>query len=128
MIEKKKGSIQLPFFYFCYMKKYLFLLIAIVSEVIGTSALNSSEGFSKLWPSVLTVAAYGVAFYCLSLTLKQIPVGVAYAIWSGLGIVLVTLVGIVLFKQKPDAPAVIGMALIVAGVVVMNVFSKMSAH
>jgi small multidrug resistance pump len=107
---------------------YVFLAIAIVAEVIGTSALKASESFSKLMPSVLSVAAYGIAFYCLSMTLKTIPVGVAYAIWSGVGIALITLVGWVMFGQKLDAAAIIGMGLIVTGVVVMQVFSKSAAH
>lgn len=107
---------------------YVSLAIAIVAEVIGTSALKASEGFSKTLPSVITVIAYGAAFYCLSLTLKTIPVGVAYAIWSGAGIALIAIVGWVMFGQKLDAAAIIGMGLIVAGVVVMQVFSKASAH
>lgn len=107
---------------------YVYLAIAIVAEVIATSALKASEGFSKTLPSIVVVAGYGIAFYCLSLTLRSVPVGVAYAIWSGVGIVLVTAVGWIAFGQKLDAPALIGMALIVAGVVVMQVFSKTSAH
>ena len=110
------------------MPSWATLLIAIVAEVIATSALKASDGFSKLLPSVITVLGYGVAFYCLSLTLKHIPVGVAYAVWSGLGVVLITAVSWVLFGQKLDAPALIGMGLIVAGVVVMNVFSKSVSH
>lgn len=106
------------------MKNWLFLAIAIVSETIATSALKSSEGFSRLWPSILVVAGYAMAFYFLSLTLRTIPVGIAYAVWSGVGIVLITLVGWLVFGQKMDAPALLGMALIVAGVVVMNVYSK----
>jgi len=108
--------------------KYLFLGIAIIAEVIATSALKGTEGFSKFWPSVLVVLGYGTAFYLLSLTLKEIPVGVAYAIWSGLGIVLVSAVGMVLYKQKLDLPAIIGLLLIIAGVIVVNVFSKTSVH
>lgn len=108
--------------------KYLFLGIAIIAEVIATSALKGTEGFSKFWPSVLVVLGYGTAFYLLSLTLKEIPVGVAYAIWSGMGIVLVSAVGMVLYKQKLDLPAVIGLLLIIAGVIIVNVFSKTSAH
>ena len=107
---------------------WVYLLTAIVAEVIATSALKASDGFSKLWPSVITVAGYTVAFYCLSLTLRTIPVGVAYAIWSGLGVVLITIAAWVLFGQKLDLPALIGMGLIVAGVVVMNVFSKAVGH
>ena len=107
---------------------WVYLLTAIVAEVIATSALKASDGFSRLWPSVITVAGYMVAFYCLSLTLRTIPVGIAYAIWSGLGVVLITIAAWVLFGQKLDLPALIGMALIVAGVVVMNVFSKAVGH
>ena len=110
------------------MQSWATLLIAIVAEVIATSALKASDGFTKLLPSVITVLGYGVAFYCLSLTLKHIPVGVAYAVWSGLGVVLITAVSWVLFGQKLDAPALIGMGLIVAGVIVMNVFSKSVSH
>ncbi len=107
---------------------FIYLSIAIVAEVIGTSALKASEEFSKLWPSLIVIAGYGVAFYFLSLVLKTVPVGVAYAIWSGVGIVLIALVGALLFKQVPDTPAMIGMGLIIAGVVVMNVFSKTVSH
>jgi multidrug transporter EmrE-like cation transporter len=109
------------------MNKWIILGIAIVAETIATSAMKSSEGFTKLIPSVVVVIGYGVAFYFLSMTMKVIPVGIAYAIWSGVGIVLISLAGWILFGQKLDAPAAIGMALIVAGVIVMNVFSK-SAH
>lgn len=84
--------------------KWVYLLLAIVSEVVATSALKSSESFSRLWPSVLTVVGYGVAFYLLSLTLREMPVGIAYAIWSGVGIVLVSLAAVVLFGQKLDLP------------------------
>lgn len=107
---------------------YVYLSIAVVAEVIGTTALKSSEGFTRLWPSVTVVVGYAVAFYFLSLVLKTIPVGVAYAIWAGLGIVLIALIGAVLFKQLPDLPALIGMGLIVAGLVVINVFSNMDVH
>jgi len=107
---------------------YLYLAIAIVAEVIATSALKSSEGFSRLWPSVIVVIGYCVAFYFLSLVLKTIPVGIAYAIWAGLGIVLIAIIGAVIFKQVPDLPAIIGMGLIIAGLVVINVFSNMVAH
>lgn len=108
--------------------KWVYLLLAIVSEVVATSALQSSESFSRLWPSVLTVVGYGVAFYLLSLTLRELPVGIAYAIWSGVGIVLVSLAAVVLFGQKLDLPALIGMGLIVAGVIVINVCSKSVVH
>jgi small multidrug resistance pump len=107
---------------------YAFLAIAIVAEVIATSALRASEGFSRWLPAVVVVLGYGVAFYCLSLTLRSIPVGVVYAIWSGTGIVLISLVAVVLYRQVPDLPAIIGLGLIISGVVVLNLFSKMQAH
>ncbi len=107
---------------------FLFLGIAIVAEVLGTTAMKASEGFTKLVPSIATLLAYGTAFYFLSQVLSTIPVGVAYAIWSGVGIVLISLLGWFVYKQALDAPAVIGMGLIIAGVVVINVFSKSSAH
>jgi len=110
------------------LKNWLFLFVAIVSEVIATSALKSSEGFSRFWPSVIVVVGYGIAFYCLALTLRVIPMGVVYAVWSGIGIVLITLVGWFLFDQKLDLPAVLGIGLVAAGVVVMNVFSKTVGH
>ncbi|NUY02341.1 DMT family transporter [Paraburkholderia youngii] len=107
---------------------YALLAIAIVAEVISTSAMQASDGFSRLLPSMVVVLGYGVAFYCLSLTLRSIPVGIVYAIWSGAGIVLITLVALVLYRQVPDVPAIIGLGLIVAGVAVLNLFSKMQAH
>ena len=106
------------------MKHWLFLGIAIVAEVTATSALKASEGFSRLWPSAVVVLGYGVAFYFLSLTLRTVPVGVAYAIWSGVGIVLVALLSWWLFGHKLDLAALLGMGLIVAGVLVMNLFSS----
>ena len=108
--------------------KWVYLLLAIVSEVVATSALKSSESFSRLWPSVLTVVGYGVAFDQLTRTLRAPPGGSAYAIWSGVGIVLVSLAAVVLFGQKLDLPALIGMGLIVAGVIVINVCSKSVVH
>ena len=110
------------------MNGYTSLALAIVAEVVATSALQASAGFTRLWPSVLVVLGYGVAFYCLSLTLRTVPVGVAYALWSGLGIVLITAVGWVLFQQRVDAAALVGMALITAGVAVIQLFSKTTAH
>ena len=107
---------------------YFYLAVAIIAEVIATSALKASDEFSKLVPSVIVVVGYGVAFYCLSMVLKTIPVGVAYAVWSGLGIVLISIVGLVMFGQKLDLAAIVGMVLIVSGVVVMNVFSKTVGH
>lgn len=107
---------------------YLYLTIAIVAEVIATSALKASEGFTNPVPSLIVAVGYGVAFYFLSLVLKTIPVGVAYAIWSGLGIVLISIIGLVLFQQKLDLAAIIGMALIIAGVLVINLFSSSVSH
>lgn len=107
---------------------YLYLGIAIVAEVAATTALKASEGFSRLWPSVAVVLGYAVAFYFLSLTLKSIPTGIAYAIWSGVGIVLISVLGWVVYRQTLDMPALLGMGLILAGVLVINLFSKSSAH
>jgi small multidrug resistance pump len=110
------------------MNHWLFLAVAIAAEVIATTAMKMSEGFSRLMPSLLVVAGYAVAFYCMAQTLRVVPVGVVYAIWSGVGIVLITAIGWRCFGQKLDTPALIGMALIIAGVVVMNLFSKSVVH
>ncbi|WP_144822906.1 SMR family transporter [Marinobacter piscensis] len=110
------------------MKSWLFLAAAIIAEVVATSSMKASEGFTRLFPSLVVVIGYGVAFYLLSLTLKTIPVGIAYAIWAGSGIVLIALIGWLVFDQKLDAASVLGMALIVTGVFVINVFSKASVH
>jgi multidrug transporter EmrE-like cation transporter len=107
---------------------YLYLVIAIAGEVIATSSLKASEGFTRLLPSIVVVVGYGVAFYFLSLTLKSIPIGTAYAIWSGLGIVLVASAGWLVFGQKIDLWGALGMGLIVAGVVLLNFVSKTSVH
>ncbi len=107
---------------------YLYLAVAIIAEVIATSALKASKEFTKLVPSAIVIIGYGVAFYCLTLVLRNIPVGITYAIWAGLGIVLIAIVGALLFRQVPDIPAVLGMTLIVSGVVVINVFSKTVSH
>lgn len=107
---------------------YLFLTIAIISEVVGTAALKASEEFTRPIPSIIVAVGYGIAFVCLSLTLRTIPVGIAYAIWAGSGIVLVALVSYALFGQKLDAPAIAGIALIAAGVVMVNGFSDSVAH
>jgi small multidrug resistance pump len=101
---------------------------AIFCEVVATSALKASEGFTRLWPSTLVVVGYGLAFYLLSLTLRHMPVGIAYAVWSGAGVVLITLAGWLIYHQELDAAALLGMALIVAGVAVLNVFSKTVSH
>jgi len=103
--------------------QYVYLLVAIVGEVIGTSALKASHGFTRVLPSIVVLVGYAVSFYFLSLALKTIPVGVAYAIWSGVGVALITLIGWVAFKQALDAAALAGIALIVAGVVVIQFFS-----
>ncbi len=110
------------------MKNWFYLAIAIVSEVIATSSLKSSEGFTRLGPSIIVIAGYGAAFYFLSLTLKSIPVGIAYAVWSGLGIVLVTLIAWVLHDQKLDFWGFVGVAFIICGVAVLNLLSRTSAH
>lgn len=110
------------------MINYAYLFLAIVAEVIGTSALKASDGFSRLGPSALVIVGYGVAFYFLSLTLRVIPVGTAYALWSGVGVALITLVGWVAFGQKLDGPGLVGIGLIVAGVVVIHVFSDVGVH
>ncbi len=102
---------------------WLYLGIAIVTEVIGTSALKSADGFTRLLPSLVVVVSYAISFYLLSLTLRSIPVGVVYAVWSGVGIVLLALIGAFFFKQTLDTPAIIGISLILAGVMVINLFS-----
>lgn len=110
------------------MPAYLYLGIAIVSEVIATSAMRASDGFTKLIPSLVVIVGYVISFYFLSLTLKVLPVGIAYAIWSGTGIVLISGAAWLLFGQKLDAAALIGIGLIMAGVIVINAFSQSSAH
>ena len=110
------------------MIAYAYLAVAIVAEVIATTALRAADGFTRLWPSAISVAGYVVAFYFLSLTLRTMPVGVAYAIWSGVGIVLISLAGWLVYKQLLDLPAIVGMALIMAGVLVINLFSKTALH
>ncbi|MBP9786761.1 MAG: multidrug efflux SMR transporter [Acinetobacter sp.] len=110
------------------MKNWLFLFIAIIAEVIATSALKSSEGFTKPIASIVVVLGYMIAFYCLSLTLKTIPVGIAYAVWSGVGIVLITTVAWFVFDQKLDLWGIVGIALIMSGVLILNLLSKMSSH
>ena len=112
----------------CFMTSYLFLTIAIVAEVIATSALKASNGFTNLMPSILVVIGYCVAFYCLSLTLRTVPVGIAYAIWSGAGIVLVSLIGWMLYGQKLDTWALVGIGFIMAGVLIVNLLSRSGGH
>ena len=107
---------------------HLYLFIAIVGEVAATSALKAAEGFTRLVPSIVVIVGYGIAFYFLSLVLKTLPVGIAYAVWSGLGIVIITVIGAILFKQIPDLPAIVGMSFIIAGVAIINIFSKTVTH
>jgi len=106
----------------------VYLFAAIVCEVVATSALKASNGFTVLVPSVIVVLGYAGAFFLLSVTLRYMPVGIAYAIWAGLGIVLVAIVGAVFYRQVPDLPAIIGIALILAGVLVINLVSKTVTH
>jgi len=107
---------------------WFYLAIAIVAEVVGTSFLKASAGFTKLLPTVMVAVGYGLAFFFLALTVDKVPTGIAYAVWSGAGVTLITAIGWLFFGQKLDGPAVVGMGLIVTGVVVLNLFSKSAAH
>lgn len=107
---------------------YLYLAVAICCEVVATSALKQTAGFTRLIPSLITVAGYGLAFYFLSLPIRTIPVGVVYALWSGTGIVLIAAIGYFLYGQKLDPAAMIGLTLIIAGVLVVNLFSRTIGH
>lgn len=109
-------------------KPYLFLILAILAETIGTSALQASQQFTRLLPSVVVVVAYALSFYLLALVLRTIPVGIAYAIWSGLGIVFIALIGWWVFGQRIDLPAILGMGLILAGILVIHLFSSTAPH
>lgn len=108
--------------------EYLYLSLAIIAEVIATSTLKATEGFTRLWPSVVVVLGYMASFWWLSLTLKTLPVGIVYAIWSGVGIVLVAAAAWVFYRQQLDLPALFGIGLILLGVLVINVFSKSVQH
>jgi len=110
------------------MQQWFFLAVAIIAEVIGTSALKASDGFTRLVPSVVVVVGYLTAFYMLALTLKSIPIGVAYAIWAGVGVALVALIGWVFFGQKLDLAAFIGIGFILVGVMILNLFSSTTSH
>lgn len=110
------------------MHNWLFLAVAIAFEVVATSALKAAEGFTRLWPSLIVVIGYVGAFYFLALTLRTIPVGVAYAVWSGVGVVLIGLIGWLVFGQTLDRAALLGMALIVSGVAVIHLFSNSASH
>ncbi|HFF9787761.1 TPA: multidrug efflux SMR transporter SsmE, partial [Serratia marcescens] len=107
---------------------FMYLTMAIVAEVIATTMLKASEGFTRLWPSLLVVLGYGVAFWGLSMVVKSMPLGIVYAIWSGMGIVLVSVAAVFVYQQKLDWPAIVGMGLIIAGVLVINLLSKATVH
>lgn len=107
---------------------YLWLFIAIVAETLGTTALQASQQFTRLWPSVAVVAFYLVSFYCMSLALKVMPVGIVYAFWAGLGIVCIAAIGYLLFDQRLDGPALLGLALIISGILIIHLFSQTSTH
>ena len=110
------------------MSGFIYLTMAIVAEVIATTMLKASEGFTRLWPSLVVVVGYAVAFWGLSMVVKTMPLGIVYAIWSGMGIVLVSIAAVFVYQQKLDWPAVLGMGLIIAGVLVINLLSKTAAH
>nr|WP_174825596.1 MULTISPECIES: SMR family transporter [unclassified Ruegeria] len=106
----------------------MILLLAVIAETVGTTSLQASQQFSRFWPSVLVVVGYGIAFYLLGLTLKYMPVGIVYAIWSGLGIFLIAIIGFIVFGQKLDWPAVLGLTMILTGILVIHLFSKTAGH
>lgn len=107
---------------------YIVLLLAVLSETIGTAALQASEQFTKLWPSVIVVIAYAISFYFLAIALRSIPLGIAYAFWSGLGIVFIAGIGFLVYGQKLDLPAILGLGMILSGIVVIHLFSNTSTH
>ncbi|WP_305968647.1 MULTISPECIES: SMR family transporter [unclassified Mameliella] len=107
---------------------YLFLAFAVLAETIGTTALQASQQFTRVVPTAITVVAYAAAFYLLGIALKYFPVGIAYAIWSGLGIVFIAVIGLAVFGQKLDLPAILGMGMILAGILVIHLFSNTSPH
>ena len=108
--------------------QYIILFVAVVMETVGTTALQSSQQFTRLWPTVIAIVAYVGAFYFLGLTLKYMPVGIVYALWSGLGIVTITVIGFVVFGQRLDGAAIAGLALIIVGIIVIQVFSNTTTH
>ena len=110
------------------VKIYAILMVAVLSETIATSALQASQQFTRLWPSVIVIIGYAVSFYLLSMTLKYLPVGIMYAMWSGLGIVFVAIIGYFAFQQRLDLPAILGIGLILCGIVVINLFSETAGH
>jgi small multidrug resistance pump len=107
---------------------YIYLILAVAAETVGTTALQASQQFTKAAPSVLVVISYAIAFYLLSLTLRTMPVGVVYAMWSGLGIVFIALIGYLVFGQRLDWPAVLGIAMILGGILVIHLFSRTAPH
>lgn len=107
---------------------YLYLMIAVLTETVATSSLQASQQFTRFWPSVLVVVGYGFSFYFMGLTLKFMPVGIVYALWSGLGIVLIALIGFLVFGQKLDLAAVLGLGLILSGILIIHLFSNSSTH
>ena len=107
---------------------YIVLLIAVASETIGTAALQASVQFTKFWPSVLVVIAYAVSFYFLAVALRTIPLGIAYALWSGLGIVFIASIGFVIYGQKLDLAAILGLSMILSGIVIIHLFSNSATH
>ncbi|TKZ21192.1 QacE family quaternary ammonium compound efflux SMR transporter [Shimia litoralis] len=107
---------------------YIYLIVAVFAETIGTSAMQASQQFTRLGPTLVMIAAYAVSFYLLGHTLKYLPVGITYAIWSGLGIVFIAAIGYFAFNQRLDLPAVLGMGLILVGILVIHLFSKTSTH
>ena len=107
---------------------YFYLFFAVLAETIGTSALQASHQFTRLWPSLLVIVSYGAAFYLLSLTLRTLPVGIVYAMWSGLGIVFIALIGWLVFSQRLDLPAILGLGLIISGIAVIQLFSTTTSH
>lgn len=109
-------------------KAYLFLIIAVLFEGLGSTSLQASQQFTRFWPSVGVVVGFGSAFYCMMIVLNYLPLGITYAIWSGLGICLTAFLGWLIFKQQVDLPAILGMGLIIAGIVVINLFSKTATH
>lgn len=110
------------------MTGFMYLTMAIVAEVIATAMLKTSEGFTRLWPSLVVVAGYAIAFWGLSMVVKTMPLGIVYAIWSGMGIVLISIAALFIYQQKLDLPAMTGIGLIVAGVLVINLLSKSTVH
>jgi small multidrug resistance pump len=107
---------------------YLILMLAVLAETIGTTALQASQQFSRPLPSAIVVVAYGAAFYLLAIALKSFPVGIAYAMWSGMGIVFIAVIGFAVFGQRLDWPAILGIAMIMAGILVINLFSNTATH